>query len=146
MISNETQYRKTKGHLATFDEALANLEARAGTGKRSKLAQLEIDAVRAQADDLRAELAEYEKLRTGTVSFLEADSLAGLGAVLIRARLARGWTQRQLADALGVAEQQIQRYESTAYRSASLARLCDVADALSVTITERAKLDAPPAA
>jgi hypothetical protein len=35
-------------------------------------------------------------------------------------------TQRDLADALGVTEQQMQRYEATGYRAASLARLCDV--------------------
>jgi len=59
--------------------------------------------------------------------------------------VARGWTQRRLAEALGVAEQQIQRYESSAYRSASLARLCDIADALGVTVTERAELRDPNA-
>jgi len=51
-----------------------------------------------------------------------------------------------LAEALGVAEQQIQRYESTAYRTASLARLCDIAEALGVTVTERAELRDPNAA
>lgn len=75
----------------------------------------------------------------------EAASLAGLADALIKARIARGWTQRRLAEALGVAEQQIQRYESTAYRTASLARLCDIAEALGVTVTERAELQDPAA-
>ena len=44
------------------------------------------------------------------------------------------------------AEQQVQRYEAAGYRSASLARLCDVAAALNVTITERASLRGPGAA
>lgn len=73
---------------------------------------------------------------------IEASSLAGLGDALIKARVARGWTQRQLADRLGVAEQQIQRSEATAYRSASLARLSDIADALGVSFSERAELRA----
>jgi HTH-type transcriptional regulator/antitoxin HigA len=47
---------------------------------------------------------------------------------------------------LGVAEQQVQRYESTGYRSASLARICDVASALNVIVTERAVLGNPDAA
>ena len=78
----------------------------------------------------------------------ETDHYGGmdLADTLIKARIARGWTQRNLADALGVAEQQIQRYESTAYRSASLARLCDIAEALEVTITERTELRDPDAA
>ncbi len=56
MITNEVQYRATKAHLEQFQQAQANLEAKAGPGRRSTLAQLEIDAVRSQADDLRAEL------------------------------------------------------------------------------------------
>ncbi len=64
----------------------------------------------------------------------------------MKARIARRWTQRQLADALGVAEQQMQRYEATGYRSASLARISDVADALNLTITEAAQLRDPDAA
>lgn len=72
--------------------------------------------------------------------------MAGLATLLIKARIVRGWTQRRLADALGVAEQQIQRYESTGYRSASLARICDVAEALGVAVTEKGELSDPDAA
>ncbi len=142
MITNEAQRRATEAHLRQFEEALANLRGK----KRSKLAQLEIDAVRSQADDLRAELDEYDRLRSGTVSTFEASSLAELATLLIKARIARGWSQRQLADLLGVAEQQVQRYEATGYRSASLARICNVAEALDVTITERLSLRGPDAA
>ena len=69
-----------------------------------------------------------------------AGTLAELATVLVKARVARGWTQRQLADALGVAEQEVQRYEANGYRSTSLARLCDIADALGVRVEQRAEL------
>ena len=62
-----------------------------------------------------------------TSQVLQGESLADLAALLVKARIARRWTQRQLADALGIAEQQVQRYEATGYRSASLARISDVA-------------------
>ena len=143
MITNEVQYRATRAHLAKFEEAALNLVARQD---RSKLTQLEIDAVRAQADDLRTEIEEYELLRSGGVSSFAANSLEELAVLLVKARIARGWTQRQLADALGIAEQQVQRYESTGYRAASLARICDVAAALGVTVTEHAVLGSPDAA
>ena len=146
MITNEVQHRATKGHLAKFEEAAANLEAKLDRSDRSKLGQLELDAVLAQADDLRTEIEEYELLRSGSVSSFDADSLSELATLLVKARIARGWTQRRLADVLGVAEQQVQRYESTGYRSASLARICDVASALDVTVTERAVLRNPDAA
>lgn len=138
MITNEVQYRATKAHLERFEQAAANIDMR--PGPRSKLEQLELDAVRAQADDLRAELAEYEQLRSGGQSTFDAATLEELSVVLVKARIARGWTQRQLGDALGMAEQQIQRYEANEYRSASLARLCDIANALGVTIAPRAEL------
>lgn len=146
MVINEVQRRSIEAHLRKFEDALANLEVKAGVGKRSKLAQVEIDAARAQADDLRAEIEEYDRLRSGSVSSFEASSLGDLATLLIKARIARGWSQRELADLLGIAEQQVQRYESTEYRSASLARICDVAAALDVTVTERLSLRGPDAA
>ena len=138
MITNEVQYRATKAHLERFDEAADNIEGR--RGKPTKLDKLELDAVRAQAADLRAELAEFDRLRGGAVSTFDAASLAELSTVLVKARIARGWTQRQLGDALGMAEQQIQRYESNEYRSTSLARLCDIAGALGLIVAQHAEL------
>ncbi len=41
-------------------KASANIESR--PGKRIKLEQLELDAVRSQGDDLRAELADFDQL------------------------------------------------------------------------------------
>lgn len=144
MITNDVQYRSTKAHLARFDEALAHLQAAAGE-RPTTLQQVEIDAVRAQGDDLRAELTEYERLAQGDVATFEATTLGEMATLLIKARIARGWTQRQLAEALNIAEQQIQRYEATQYRSASLARICDVVDALAADITETIHLRDPAA-
>jgi hypothetical protein len=62
MITDDVQYRLTKGHLQEFEEALANLEATPAT-KTAKLRKLEIDAVQAKIDDFRAEIAEYERLQ-----------------------------------------------------------------------------------
>ena len=138
MITNEVQYRATKAHLKRFEEATANIDAR--PGKRTKLERLELDAIRSQADDLRTELADYDQLRHGGLSTFDAASLEELSTVLVKARIARGWTQRQLAEALGMAEQQIQRYEANGYRSTSLARLCDIANALGVTVAQHAEL------
>ena len=134
MITNEVQYRATKAHLAKLEEAIANLEKESISDHNRRA--LELGALRSQGADLQAEIDEYELLRSGTQTTFEAASLAALAGALVKARIAKGWTQRQLADALGVAEQQIQRYETTEYTSASLARLCDVADALGTEIRE----------
>ncbi|MGH8991714.1 MAG: helix-turn-helix domain-containing protein [Acidimicrobiia bacterium] len=145
MITNEVQYRATKAHAARFEAALRNLESRDDSPDR-KRRQLEIAAVRAQLGDLEAELAEYEQLRSGTVRSFEAGSLPELAVALVKARIAKGWSQRRLAEELGVAEQQIQRYESTGYTAASLARLCDVVAALGVDVREIVSLPSTDAA
>ena len=56
--------------------------------------------------------------------------LNDLPQALIRARIASGLSQRELAMRLGLKEQQIQRYEATKYASASLSRVIEVAQAI----------------
>ena len=144
MITNEVQYRATKAHASRFEEALRNLEADKTAGDKRR--ELEIGAVRAQLEDLQGELTEYEQLRSGTIRSFEVASLPELAVALVKARIAKGWNQRRLAEELGVAEQQIQRYESSGYTSASLARLCDVVAALGVDVREVVTLPSTDAA
>ena len=49
---------------------------------------------------------------------------------LIRARIAAGLSQKELAERLGMPEQQIQRYEAKEYESVSLARISEIAKVL----------------
>ncbi len=56
---------------------------------------------------------------------------------LIRARIALGLTQKQLAERVGLKEQQIQRYEDTDYASASFSRLKEIIEALGLDIEEK---------
>ena len=53
--------------------------------------------------------------------------------MLIKKRRLNGWTQRQLAEKLGIKQQQVQRYESTKYQSVSLRRLIEIAKILEIT-------------
>ena len=54
-------------------------------------------------------MKEYERLRSGNYRTLKASSFQDLPLELIRARIARGLTQKELGKRLGVMEQQIQR-------------------------------------
>jgi ribosome-binding protein aMBF1 (putative translation factor) len=91
-------------------------------------------------EELREELAEYEALRNGHVAVLELDSLDKLPEALIRARIAAGLAQKQLAQRLGLKEQQIQRNETKGYAGASLQRIQAAAEALGATIREQVVL------
>ena len=139
MITNERQYRITRGWVERFEQAQAALpEGHAGLSERGR--QALHDQYESQLDELRADLAAYEALRQGDVAVLELDSLAALPDALIQARAAAGISQQALAQRLGLRKQQIQRYEATRYAGVSWERLQAVADALGVTIQERVLL------
>ena len=142
MITNERQYGVSKVKLSEFAEAVDSFDMDEATRRTGSpvLAKAEIDALRSEVDALSDQVKEYEALKSGAVTVLEADSLEALPILLIRARIAKGLSQRKLAEALGLKEQQIQRYESDRYATASLRRLEDVAEALELDISEIAEI------
>ncbi len=144
MITNERQYRITTTQLKKFREAIDEFDIESAI-KRTKskiLAKAELDALQSEYENLSAQLHEYETLKSGTVDVLKASSLEELPIILIRARIAKRLSQRQLAEAIDVKEQQIQRYEAEEYASASLSRLAEVAKALGLNISEVAEFKA----
>lgn len=82
------------------------------------------------AGEVAAELAEYREIRAGIRTRFQLDEIDRIGEALVKARLARQWTQRQLAEAVGVSEQMVQRDEAGGYERASLTRLAEIADVL----------------
>jgi len=146
MITNERQYRITRAQLEKFRKAIDDFDIQAviKQTKSKVLAKAELDALRSEYENLSMQLHEYEALKSGTVEILKASNLEELPKILIRARIAKGLSQRQLAEAIGLKEQQIQRYEAEEYASANLHRLVEVAHALGLSISEVAKLRAEP--
>jgi ribosome-binding protein aMBF1 (putative translation factor) len=138
MIKNERQYRITKAQAEKFSRALEEASANGGGSPLRRLGQ---DAIRSQLHDLEQELREYESLRSGKEQVLMLDSFAELPRALVKARIAAGLTQKDLADRLGLKEQQIQRYEATEYATASVARLTKVIEALGIRVREEVFLN-----
>lgn len=136
MIKNERQYRITKAQAAEFAKALKQLESKPAADLHPKLREAQVAAVQSQYADLEAELREYESLQGQRPAVIEARSLDELPRALIRARIALGLSQKDLADKMGMKEQQVQRYEATEYASASLGRIREVAAALGVRVAE----------
>jgi ribosome-binding protein aMBF1 (putative translation factor) len=134
MIKNERQYAITKAQAEKFTRALAQLTHQ--SAKRQKvhplLRKAEEQALRSQLADLRAEMQEYQSLRSGKYPPPKISSIGELARLLIQARIASGFTHKELAEKLGLKEQQIQRYEATDYASASLSRLMEVSRALAI--------------
>lgn len=92
-----------------------------------------------EAIELASSIAGYEALRRARGISVELGSLRELPGALIKARIARGWTQEQLAQELDMPKQQIQRYEATDYISASLRRILEVAEALDIHFSATVK-------
>jgi ribosome-binding protein aMBF1 (putative translation factor) len=132
MIKTERQYQITKAQAEKFEVALKQADAR--TYPDPLLAQLERDALRSQFEELRDELSEYDQLRSGSVREIVVDAVDQLPHALIKARIASGLSQKDLADRLGLKEQQIQRYEATDYSTAGLGRIGEVVKALGSAI------------
>jgi ribosome-binding protein aMBF1 (putative translation factor) len=140
MIKNERQYRITKAQADRFERGMAETMMRPKPAIHPKLRKAELDALRSQLDDLRSELREYEALRSGKRRVLSLTSIEELSRTLIQARIAAGLSQEELASKLGLKPQQVQRYEATNYRTASLQRVNEVVRALGVTLRRPVEL------
>jgi transcriptional regulator with XRE-family HTH domain len=137
MIKNERQYRITKAEAEKFERLVGELEAQTQTDDvHPAIKQAEIDGVRSQLADLRAELKEYDDLRSGKHLLLETVALEDLPRSLVKARIAAGLSQKDLGDRLKLKEQQVQRYEASDYSGASVSRLLEVAGALGLKVRE----------
>ena len=134
MIKNERQYRITKNQAERFSQTLASFRQRSGEteGVHPLIAKAREDAVRSQLSDLEEELHEFESLKAGNFEIKDLNVVAELPAVLIKARIAQGLSQKALAERFRLKEQQIQRYEATDYASASLTRIQEIVSALAV--------------
>jgi DNA-binding XRE family transcriptional regulator len=137
MITNERQYRITKAALQRLEKNLAAQDARnPSPDVDPRIHRAMREGIASEAEELRAQLHHYEQLRDGHITEREITSLRELPSALIEARVAARLTQRDLAERVGVAEQQIQRWEANSYAGVNLERLQSIADALGVDIQE----------
>ena len=133
MIKNELQYKLTKSSADNFEKRLTWLRENPGTQDKLNpiIAKAEEDGLQSMIDELREEIQEYERTKQGDVDITSLTSVQLVPTTLIKARIAKGLSQRQLAQLVGLKEQQIQRYESNDYSNVDLGRVQEIARALS---------------
>ena len=137
MITNQREYRITRSWIARFEkELIANDKRELGPNEHPDMRRVVHDAIASEIETLRRQIDHYERLRDGHITSREITSLRELPTALIEARIAARLTQRQIAERIGVAEQQIQRWEANDYSGVGLDRLQSIADALGVQIHE----------
>lgn len=137
MITNDRQYRIVKSQIENFQESLERISLDSEDTKdvHPKILKAERNAINYQLQQLIAEAKEYEELKAGNIVITEVKDLKELPIVLIKARIANGLTQSELAQKLGLKEQQIQKYEAEKYESASLKTLLKIVEILKITIS-----------
>jgi len=96
-------------------------------------------ALEEQIQVMYGEITEYENLKDGKVA-IKIDRLSELPIALIKARISVGMTQGELADTIGIKEQQIQRYEANHYQAVGFDRLLEIAKILSIELVDEVVL------
>jgi ribosome-binding protein aMBF1 (putative translation factor) len=130
MIANERQYRITKSEAQKFAASIQKFGANPPTDLHPLLIKAQRDALVSQLEELQEDILEYETLKNSGQTGLDLENILELPNALIKARIAVGLTQKELAERLGLKEQQVQQYESTFYKSANLERVLQVAQVL----------------
>jgi DNA-binding XRE family transcriptional regulator len=121
MIRTDTEYRRS---LERLEEGAKYLELQRKQFKDLGLTKEETERAMGPTlsfhEGLKEEIELYERMKRGDLGTLT--SLTGVGYWLIGLRIAKGWTQKELAEALGVSEAQVSRDETNEYYGITLER------------------------
>ena len=133
MIRNESEYCEAVSRLESEE---SRIEAQRAELTKMGLSPDEIkraiDPIQSFHLQLEEEVQNYERLKRG--EFDAISNLRGLGQLLTSLRIARGLSQRELAEKLGVHESQVSRDERNEYHGITLDRSTRILDALGVEL------------
>ena len=133
MIRNESEYQEA---VERISKQAARLKA-----ERTKLQEMDLskeeikralDPLRSFHEQLKEELDSYERLQRG--EFEELRNFEGVGRLLIALRIAKGVSQRELAERLGVHESQVSRDERNEYHGVTVERANRIVEVLGAEI------------
>ena len=129
MIRTDAEYAQARSRLLDERKRLAEHEASMKEAGLD-LAQLKraMDPLRSFTLQLEEEVETYERMQRG--SFEPITNLAGLGQLLVGARIFAGISQRELAKRLEVHESQVSRDERNEYRGITVDRATRILEAI----------------
>lgn len=128
MIKNEKQYGITMTALAKLQAGLDQLCRE--SNRPDGIFKLEKSSFDRKISDLQGELEEYDTLVSGKTPVMEILGTDDLPDALIKARIALGLSQKELAQKAGLEERQVQLYEHTDYEPAGQSHIGGIFDAL----------------
>lgn len=140
MIRTQAEYELARKRLADDVNVMAE--------QRRRLAELglgptEIARAMEPAMSFHAQLAEevqaYDRMKRGDIEPIS--DLQEIGRILVGLRIARGLSQRALAERLGVSETQVSRDERNDYHGITVERAQRIIHALKGSVTIRAAVE-----
>lgn len=141
MIRNESEYKQAVENLRNEEKRLKEHVARLETeGLKANEIKRVLDPFKSFHLQLMEEVESYERLKRGDLG--EIKNLSGVGGLLVAARIARGITQRELAERLGVSESVVSRDERNEYHGITIERASKILMALGIQM--RAKVSLGP--
>lgn len=131
MVKNQKQYNVTKSFIDKFTRRIEKMEAEGNVRDiHPRLFKAEIDGLKSMRSELQEEVDEYDKTDNIESIFPKLDLFDAILSSLIMARISLKLSEKELADMVGIKEQQIQAYESTEYRGVEAGRIEEIIDAL----------------
>lgn len=133
IIKNQKQAANTRKKIAELlltDKELEDNKKQYSTVKYL----LAKNSLNGLISELKSQLDFYESLIEGKISYLKSTNFKNISKILIATRLSKKMSQKELADKIGIQEQQIQRYEMEDYEGASLTRIVEVVMALDIEL------------
>jgi HTH-type transcriptional regulator/antitoxin HigA len=146
IILNEKELREARTRAAKLSEALSSdsVLKQLVAGLPPEVVVQLTQMMKAERRELEAAIEAYDTTKeTGNAAILQKRAGSDPGMTLIVARIAKGFSQKDLAWRLGIKEQQVQRYEADRYSSISLKNYARVAALLGVQL--RASITEVPA-
>lgn len=133
MIKNQKQAGITKSKLTELRKAKIEFESKKGDYSPIEN-ELTENALNSLIEDLENQIQTYESLVAGNFHCLKPKNLDDIPNIFIAARLAHKISQKELADIIGIKEQQVQRYEASDFEGASWSRIIEFAIALNLQL------------
>ena len=136
IILNERDARRAQNELSRIDSNLSTdaLIESTKIGLPTDVIEKHRKAMKTVRSAINNKIDLYKRAKDGDYDDLLSAWRSDPGITLIIARIARGMSQAELADKLGMREQQIQRYEADRYRSINLQNYRRISNALGVEL------------
>jgi DNA-binding XRE family transcriptional regulator len=143
MLTSEAAYRRTKGiitqtlvHLQKQEKELAAKGLAAPKVKRL------LDPTRAFLAQFIFDVKSYEDAKKGKIPPIE--SIETIGRSLIALRIAKGMTQAELAEKLGISQGQVSQDEKDEYHAITVERAQKILSVFGARLVSKVVMDPRP--